>query len=142
MGSHQSRDNFDYNKLGNGTVNIKLTESDIALIKTSWNSVKDHEELGLAIMIRIFKVHSNIKHVWIFSTRLETEEEIRNDSQVRYHSKKLVNTFDKIIKDLETDFIKHKEFLVNLGTKHYHYDLKYEYFKVINCIFIYMLKNL
>ena len=136
MGSTQSREKFDFNKLGTGSLTFKLTQEDIRLIKTSWNTVKDYDELGMAIMIRIFKVHASIKHVWIFATKLETEEEIRNDSQVRYHAKKLMNTFDKIISELEVDCLKHKDFLINLGTKHYHYDLKYEYFKVITFVFI------
>jgi hypothetical protein len=75
-------------------------------------------------------VHSSIKHVWIFAQNLTTEEEIRNDSQVRYHSVRLLNSFGKIINDLTEDLSNHQDYLIDLGVKHYHYDVKYEYFKV------------
>lgn len=39
-------------------------------------------------------------------------------------------TIDKITKELDADISKHKEFLVELGKKHYHYDVKFDYFKV------------
>ena len=159
MGACQSVDDFDYSKLGLGSVNLKLTETDINLIKASWDSIKTNPEVGIAIMIRyvrwilgrkkifmgkllstlwnrIFKVHTSIKHVWIFAQNLTTDEEIRNDSQVRYHSSRLLNALDKIINQLDADISKNQEFLIDLGVKHFHYDVKYEYFKVILILFL------
>ena len=131
MGSSQSSEEFDYSKLGTGFINFNLSDEELMLIKSSWDVVKSNPEFGIGIMIRIFKVHASIKHVWIFATKLETEEEMRSDNQLRYHAARLVKTFDKLVSDIDADFSKNKEFLIDLGTKHFHYDVKPEYFKVI-----------
>ncbi len=51
MGSCQSNDDFP-ETLGDGTLNVKLTEEDIRLIKSSWGMIKDPSEMGLSIMMR------------------------------------------------------------------------------------------
>ena len=56
---------------------------------------------------------------------------MRNDSQIKYHSVRLLNSFGKIISDLDEDLHKHQDYLIDLGAKHYHYDVKYEYFEVL-----------
>ena len=57
---------------------------------------------------------------------------MRKDSQVQYHARKLIKTFEKIINDLDHELSSHKEFLIKLGKNHFHYDVKYDYFKVID----------
>jgi hypothetical protein len=132
MGSNQSIENFDFNKLGTCNLNMRLTETNISLIQSNWKIISNNDDIGLSIMIRIFQAHTNIKHVWIFTTKLTTEEEMRKDPQVRYHAQKLIATFEKIINKLDADLSFHKEYLIKLGKNHFHYDVKYEYFKVIN----------
>jgi hypothetical protein len=54
MGACQS-DDFDYSKsLGTGTINVKLTEEDMKLIRVSWDTIKNCPDVGIAIMIRYF----------------------------------------------------------------------------------------
>jgi hypothetical protein len=45
---------------------------------------------------------------------------------------KIAVTFEKIINDLDAELRKHKDFLIDLGTKHHHYDVKCEYYKVFS----------
>jgi hypothetical protein len=131
MGTHHSIEHFDYSKLGTCSLHVKLTEEEMKLIKKSWSSIISVNEIGVTIMVRILKDHQSIKQVFFFATKLETEVEMRKDSQVLYHARKLSSTFDKIINNLDAELNNNRDFLINLGTKHYHYDVKYEYFQVI-----------
>ena len=130
MGLHHSIEHFDYKNLGTSSLHVKLSEEDIKVLRNSWGSILNNDEIGLAIMVRILKEHQSIKQVFFFATKLETEVEMRKDSQVLYHARKLSTTFDKIVNDLDAELNNHKEFLIKLGRKHYHYDVKYEYFQV------------
>jgi hypothetical protein len=56
---------------------------------------------------------------------------MRINSQSLYHAGKITTTFHKIINDLDANLSNHKDMLIELGTKHFHYDVKYEYFEVI-----------
>ena len=51
MGACQS-ESFDYSKLGTGSINVKLTEEDMSLIRASWDTIKNCPDVGMAIMIR------------------------------------------------------------------------------------------
>jgi hypothetical protein len=59
---------------------------------------------------------------------------MRSNSQLRYHAEKIISTFGKIIEDIDADLSKSKEMLIELGAKHYHYDVKYDFFRVNNYI--------
>ena len=52
MGSCQSNADDFPETLGDGTLNVKLTEEDIRLVKSSWGIIKDHSEIGLSVMMR------------------------------------------------------------------------------------------
>ena len=69
--------------------------------------------------------------MWIFATELRTEAEMRSNSQLRYHANKIISVINMMIENLDCNLSKHKEFLHDLGRKHFNYDVKYEYFWVI-----------
>jgi hypothetical protein len=114
----------------------KLNEKEIKLIKSSWELISDKDEFGLAIMIRIFTEHKQIKNKWIFASNLETEAEMLSNSQVRYHAKKIVDVLNKILNLLTRADSFHKSDLdaldlVRLGRSHHHYNVQKDNFKVI-----------
>lgn len=54
-------------------------------------------------MIKLFKSDTDIKYLWIFASNLETEENMRNNSEIVYHAKKMVASIDKLLSFLKTD---------------------------------------
>ena len=56
---------------------------------------------------------------------------MRSNSQLRYHANKIISVINMMIENLDCNLSKHKEFLHDLGRKHFNYDVKYEYFWVI-----------
>lgn len=81
-------------------------------------------------MHSLFTAHSEIKYKWIFAANLETEEEMLANSQIRYHSKKIMEVFSQIIY-----IVIHRESLDQLGLErlgrsHFHYGVKPTDFKV------------
>ena len=79
---------------------LKFNENDLEIVKKSWNSIENLEEFGVSIMIYIFQEHKEIKGKWIFASNLETESEIRHNSQVKYHSKKVIDIFNLLLSKL------------------------------------------
>lgn len=52
MGSCQSIEEDVYFRLGDGSLKVKLSETDMKLINASWLMIKDHAEIGMLVMIR------------------------------------------------------------------------------------------
>jgi hypothetical protein len=112
--------------------NKELKQEHIDLVKSSWSSIEDKYKLGMDTMIRNLTKNHHIKHVWIFASNLTTEEEMLNNSQLKYHTKKFVDVLANIIDKIEGEgtFDERYEFLENLGRSHFHYGVKEEYFQV------------
>ena len=53
--------------------------------------------VGIRIMIKMFKSDTDIKYLWIFASNLETEEKMRNNSEIIYHAKKMTVTIKKLL---------------------------------------------
>ena len=91
---------------------------EIELLKKSWDQLPDKDELsinitklieifssnffyilsvGIRIMIKMFKSDTDIKYLWIFASNLETEEKMRNNSEIIYHAKKMTVTIKKLL---------------------------------------------
>ncbi len=80
--------------------------------------------------------HSEIKHKWIFAANLETEAEMLANSQIKYHAKKIMDVFDKLINTILSQSSLDKNALERLGRSHFHYGVKTEDFKVKLFIFL------
>ena len=83
----------------NGSLKL-FNENDLEIVKKTWNSIENFEEFGVSIMIYIFQKHKEIRGKWIFASNLETEFEIRHNSQVKYHSKKVIDIFNLLLSKL------------------------------------------
>ena len=100
-------------------------QNDLDIVKKSWKSIENVEEFGLSLMIYIFKEHKEIKIKWIFAANLETEAEIRQNSQTKYHARKIIDIIQLLlsklqsIEDLSNEELNTK--LFRLGESHYHY---------------------
>lgn len=80
----------------------------------------------------MFQSDSEIKYLWIFASNLETEEEMLQNSELKYHAKKVTNTLTRIINFLTSPTASSSDQvdLIRLGKRHFHYGLKKEYFIV------------
>lgn len=128
MGANTSRES--------DTGPIQLDGKEIKLLKASWDTIKSKDDLGLAIMIRIFHEHKEIKNKWIFAANLETEAEMISNSQVRYHGSKIAAVFVQIIDQMnensvfgQTELDKAYD-LFKLGKSHFSYTVEREHFVV------------
>jgi len=114
--------------------NDTFNQNDLEIVKKTWNSIENLEEFGVSIMIYIFLEHKEIKGKWIFASNLETETEMRQNSQVKYHSKKVVDVLIlllsklKSVEDFKNEDINLK--LYKLGESHYHYNVSTDHFSV------------
>ena len=80
---------------------------------------------------RIFVSHEDIKYLWIFASNLETEEEMLNNSQLRYHAKKVVDALNKIlVAVISNETHNLDQDIQRLGKTHFHHGVKKEYFPV------------
>lgn len=120
-----------------------VTKSDLELIKQSWDSIENKEEIGITVMVLIFQENQEIKNKWIFAANLETEAEMVSNSQLRYHAKKIIEVFNGVIVrliSLEPGKNFDEEALIRLGQSHFHYNVNREHFAVntqISLIFFY-----
>ena len=118
-----------------------ISQKEIEMIKTSWDSINNKDDFGISIMVRIFQNHKEIKNKWIFATKLETEAEMISNSQLRYHAKKILDVFSKIVNKListSSNEITNEDYDLNkLGRSHYYYGVRREHFFV--CIFFFLI---
>ena len=74
--------------------------------------------------------HQEVKGKWIFAADLITEQEMRANSQLKYHAKNIIIIFTKCVQTvLETSNVD-SEFLTKLGESHFHYGVRKEHFHV------------
>ena len=105
-----------------------FSKHDLEMIEISWAFVNDKQLLGLKTMIKIFESSNEIKEMFGFLSSLDNKM-----NKVQYHSNKVINTLDKIIKLLTESALfseEEKTELVKLGISHYHFGLKVDHFKV------------
>lgn len=74
--------------------------------------------------------HSEIKYKWIFAANLETEAEMLTNSQIKYHSKKIMEVFGQIMEVVVSRGSFENLGLIRLGRSHFHYGVKPSDFKV------------
>lgn len=56
-------------------------ETDLKLIRNSWNQIKcspEFKTIGANMMVRIFLTNPEVKYIWRFAANLKTEDEMRN----------------------------------------------------------------
>lgn len=79
--------------------------------------------------------HEEIKYLWIFASNLETEEEMLNNSQLRYHAKKVIEALDKVLVAVVSNSTQGlDQDLLRLGRNHFHHGVKSDYFGVSTLI--------
>lgn len=87
----------------------------------------------MKLVIRIFVKYPALKEKWIFAIGLTTEEEMRQNSQVNYHAKKIISLLNSLINEelarINTADLKK---LVQLGKNHFGYGVAPEDFEVIS----------
>jgi hypothetical protein len=115
----------------------KINQKDLDLIRSSWSLIESKEAFGIEIMVQLLSNYKQIKDKWIFAANLETEEEMRENSQLKYHAKNIVKVFgsvvEKVINAPSPESINIDECgLVTLGTKHFHFDVSRPNFEVLN----------
>ena len=71
-----------------------------------------------------------MKSKWIFAFGLNTEEEIRKNSQLSYHAKKIIEVFDYIIESIEKINMYDFKEITTLGKTHYGYGVRAQDFVV------------
>lgn len=86
---------------------------------------------------RLFQSKTDIKFLWIFSSNLETEEEMWQSLDLAHHSSKIIGTLDSAIESIEITSLRIEstiqpvlDKLAKLGEHHLEYGLKKEYYKV------------
>ncbi|CAF3380833.1 unnamed protein product [Rotaria sp. Silwood2] len=100
------------------------------LVRDTWTDVcnKYYEEVGVSFMVRIFQDYPELRKLWIFAVNLDKEQEIRDNSQVRYHAAKIMYILNEIINHIE-DYDKRRRILEGLGQIHFMYDVQPAYFQ-------------
>ena len=92
--------------------------------------------------------HKEIKNKWIFASNLETEEEMLENSQIRYHAKKVIEVLSRIIIQIIESSRAEKNKnesvaydLFKLGKSHHHYGVERAHFAHFEESFLYCLKK-
>jgi hypothetical protein len=109
-----------------------FSKHDLEMIEISWSIVKDKEELGMNIMIEIFKASKEIRDLFASSLELMTTDMAQN-TMLNHHAGQMIKILNKIVIILtqSSSFSDNdKKKLVELGQRHFYYGLKVEHFKV------------
>lgn len=77
----------------------------------------------------LFQTQPHLRKKWIFAANLELEDEIRANSQARYHAAKIMYTLNEIIHNIE-DGAKRRGILESLGKIHCTYEVEPADFQV------------
>ena len=88
----------------------------------------------------MFQSNTDIRYLWIFSSNLETEEEMWQSQDLAHHAKKISGTLDGIINTIDSSKQTVNDIanqpildrLSKLGERHLEYGLKKEYYIVIS----------
>ena len=73
--------------------------------------------------------HPEIRYIWKFAQDCNSEDEMRRNSRIKYHGKRLMETIGVIVKSL-TSMEVLDVLLVELGSRHFTYGTKSEHFGV------------
>ena len=77
-------------------------------------------------------VHTEIRYIWKFAQDIQTEEELRKNSRLKYHGKRIMETIGVVVKSLNNlDVL--DVLLVELGSRHFTYGTKADHFVVYFC---------
>ncbi|CAF1306587.1 unnamed protein product [Rotaria sordida] len=109
---------------------LLTAEQSHCLVRDTWADVcnKYYEEVGISFMVQIFHDYPQLRKLWIFAINLETEQEVRNNAQVRYHAAKIMYTLNEIINNID-DYDERRRILEGLGQIHFTYDVQPAYFE-------------
>jgi hypothetical protein len=80
-----------------------FSENEIGHIQSSWSHV-----------LRMFEQHAHLKDKFIFAHSLETEEEMRQNSQLVYHAMRIIHLIYNMVRELNSVNIIDYQELVNL----------------------------
>ncbi|RMZ93295.1 neuroglobin-like [Brachionus plicatilis] len=122
---------------------IFLSPEDIKIIRSSWRDLTkkgDFKTHGINVMIKIFQRHPEIKHIWKFAAKLNTEEEMRENPQLRSHGNNIFEAINAAVNTLEKNNRSNSS-LVELGKKHTFYGAKKCYFHIMQDAFIEVLSE-
>jgi hypothetical protein len=76
-----------------------------------------------------------IKYLWVFADNLNTESELRTNGKLLYHGKRIIETIGVALKSINNPDVL-DVLLIELGSRHFAYGLKPEYFSVIFFLYI------
>jgi predicted class III extradiol MEMO1 family dioxygenase len=109
---------------------IVFSPDEIQLVQSTWDHVTDHKEFGVKAMISMFQTYSDARFKFIFAHGLETEAEMRANSQLTYHAAAVIGVIDRVVKDFES--VNSNEFsdIIVLGSNHFFYGVRFQDFKV------------
>lgn len=94
----------------------------------------------LNFFLRIFQRHPEIKHIWKFAAKLNTEEEMRESPQLRSHGNNIFEAINAAINSLEKNNSQNNS-LTELGKKHSLYGARKCYFQIMQDAFMEVLSE-
>jgi hypothetical protein len=115
---------------------ITLSPLEIDHVQSSWTQITDHKEFGIQVMMQMFNKHPETKEKFIFTKGLETEFEMRENSQLVWHAGRIIEIIDRVIKELGTVNSNEYPEIVRLGRNHFGYGVKPQNLTVSLLIFI------
>jgi hypothetical protein len=143
MGNCNSETNSELNISNIIEKPIIFSHEEIQIIRSAWANVTDQKEFSIKLMISLFQTFPEVRLKFIFALGLETEADMRANSQLIYHGSAILVIIDGLIKNFES--VNSNEFsdVIALGSNHFHYGVKYQNFKVntYNFPFICQLNN-
>jgi hemoglobin-like flavoprotein len=110
---------------------VSFSPYEMQLVKRTWTYLEDQHELSIQLMVSMLTRFPQLKSKFIFTHGLNTEAELRGNSQLAYHGSRIVAVFDRIVKDIENINSNEYVFLKNLGCNHFGYGVQPEHFKVL-----------
>jgi SepF-like predicted cell division protein (DUF552 family) len=110
---------------------VCFSSDEIQLVQNTWNHFDDLKELGIELMVSLLTKHPHLKVKFIFTHGLNTEAELRGNSQLVYHGSAIITVLDSTIKGLDSDDnSKVCEKLKKLGRSHFGYAIQPCHLKV------------
>lgn len=71
-------------------------------LKQSWKGIKRKiEETGVEMFIRLFKTNANLKYIFAHFSKLETEDDMRENEALEHHATFVMTTLDEAISNID-----------------------------------------